>query len=85
MRRELKQSFSMSYAIKRAIWITGKGMIITSLILMGGFLTMIASDFLPSAYFGIFFAISICIALLADLFLLPTILYWLDGKGLKSL
>ncbi|OAD23807.1 membrane protein containing MMPL domain protein [Candidatus Thiomargarita nelsonii] len=85
MRGEMKQGFSLSYAIKRAIWITGKGMIITSLILMGGFLTMTASDFLPSAYFGLFFAISICIALLADLFLLPVILYWVYGKGLKSL
>jgi len=53
MRREMKPNFSLSYAIKRAIWITGKGMIITSLILMGGFLTMTASDFLPSAYFGL--------------------------------
>ena len=85
MRGELKKGFSLSYATKRAILITGKGMITTSLILMSGFITMIASDFLPSAYFGLFFAISICIALLADLFLLPVILSWLYGKDLKSL
>ena len=46
-------------------------MIKTSLILTGGFLTMAALDFMPSVYFGIFFAFSILVALLADLIVLP--------------
>ena len=61
-------------ASQRAIGTTGRAMIKTTFILTGGFLTMAASDFLPSVYFGIFFAFSILVALLADLILLPMLL-----------
>ncbi|MGI9243245.1 MAG: efflux RND transporter permease subunit [Verrucomicrobiales bacterium] len=61
-------------AAQRATLITGRAMIKTSLILTGGFLTMAASDFMPSVYFGIFFAFSILVALLADLIVLPILL-----------
>ncbi len=68
------QGMPVEDAASRATLITGRAMIKTSLILTGGFLTMAASDFMPSVYFGIFFAFSIVVALLADLVVLPVLL-----------
>ena len=70
----LMQGMRVGDAASRATLITGRAMIKTSLILTGGFLTMAASDFMPSVYFGIFFAFSILVALLADLVVLPVLL-----------
>jgi predicted RND superfamily exporter protein len=71
VREGKRQGLSVDCAIRRATWTTGHAMIKTSLILTGGFLTMAASDFMPSVYFGIFFAFSILVALLCDLIVLP--------------
>lgn len=68
---------SPALASKRAVETTGRAMIKTSFILIGGFLTMGASDFLPSVYFGLFFSFSLLVALLADLLILPVMLRWL--------
>ena len=72
-----KNGFSES--LKQATLTTGQAMIKTSLILTGGFLTMAASDFMPSVYFGIFFAFSILVALLCDLIVLPFFLRTMNG------
>jgi len=74
VREGLLQGMPVGDAASRATLITGRAMIKTSLILSGGFLTMAASDFMPSVYFGIFFAFSILVALLADLVVLPVLL-----------
>ena len=75
-RNEVRRGRSAGEAARRATMTTGRAMIKTSLILTGGFLTMAASDFLPSVYFGLFFAFSILTALLADLVVLPALLRW---------
>jgi predicted RND superfamily exporter protein len=74
VREGLLLGLPVGEAAQRATGTTGRAMIKTSLILTGGFLTMAASDFMPSVYFGIFFAVSILIALLADLIVLPVAL-----------
>ena len=74
VREGLGRGVPVGAATRRAVWTTGRAMIKTSLVLMGGFLTMAASDFLPSVYFGVFFAFSILVALLADLIVLPVLL-----------
>ena len=61
-------------AVRRALWVTGGSMVKTSIILIGGFLAMTASDFLPSVYFGAFFGVGILLALFADILLLPALL-----------
>ena len=71
VREGILPGVSVDNAVRRATWTTGRAMIKTLLILTGGFLTMAASDFMPSVYFGIFFAFSILVALLADLIVLP--------------
>ncbi len=74
VREGMQSGMPVEDAAQRAIRTTGRAMIKTSLILTGGFLTMAASDFMPSVYFGIFFAFSIVVALLADLIVLPVLL-----------
>lgn len=70
----LRLGLEVEDATSQACQTTGRAMIKTSLILTGGFLTMAASDFMPSVYFGVFFAFSMVVALLADLLVLPALL-----------
>lgn len=74
VREGLSLGLDVDAAAGRATRTTGPAMIKTSLILTSGFLTMTISDFMPSAYFGMFFAFSIMVALLADLIALPAML-----------
>jgi hypothetical protein len=55
---------------------TGKAIIVTSLILIGGFSTLIFSSFGGTFHIGVFTSICLFIALLADLFLLPALLFY---------
>ena len=55
---------------------TGKAIIVTSLILIGGFSTLIFSSFGGTFHIGVFTSICLFVALLADLFLLPALLFY---------
>ncbi len=79
-REGLHKGLTVDAAARGATSTTGRAMIKTSLILTGGFLTMAVSDFMPSVYFGVFFAFSILAALLADLIVLPVLLRLLAPK-----
>lgn len=57
---------------------TGRAIIITSLILLSGFGTLITSTFTSTALMGALVCTTIFAALLADLFLLPSLFYWLN-------
>lgn len=52
----------------------GKAMIFTTLILTVSFLSFLGSVFMPNVHFGIITASALCLALVADLLLLPAIL-----------
>lgn len=56
---------------------TGRAIIITSLILVAGFGTLITSAFTSTTLMGVLVCITIVAALFADLFLLPALFYWL--------
>ena len=60
----------------------GHALIYTSFVLSLGFLAFTLSASKPFTYFGILSSLSIFTALLADLFLLPTIIYWLEKRKL---
>jgi len=64
----------MSLAMTGTFMSTGKAIIVTSLILSGGFLTLCLSDFLGTFYIGLLICITLMVALLCDLFLLPAII-----------
>lgn len=62
------------YALKRTYLSTGKAMIVTSLILISGFATLLLSTFESTFYTGLLIGLTLLIAIIADLLLLPALL-----------
>jgi predicted RND superfamily exporter protein len=71
------------YAVKRTFLTTGKAMVVTTLILSGGFVTLMFSDFLGSFYIGFLISLTLFIALICELLISPLllILYRVEKKG----
>ena len=63
---------------------TGRAIVVTSMILIAGFGTLITSAFTSTAMMGVLVTTTIFSALLADLFVLPALFYWLK-PDLKSI
>lgn len=59
---------------------TGRAIIVTSLILIAGFGTLITSAFTSTAMMGILVCTTIAAALIADLFVLPSLFYLIKPK-----
>lgn len=78
-RREVRQC-DVAEAVRRTYLTTGKAIMVTSLILAAGFLTLCSSDFLGTFYIGLLIAVTLLVALLADLLLLPVLLVWFYEK-----
>ncbi len=72
-RREVQQH-DVVEAVRRTYLTTGKAIVVTSLILAAGFLTLCSSNFLGTFNMGLLVAITLLVALLADLLLLPVLL-----------
>lgn len=71
---ELMKGRGKLYALKRSYLTTGKAMILTTLILCAGFLLLMFSGFLGTFYLGVLLSITLFVALIADLTLLPVLL-----------
>ncbi|MFZ6052125.1 efflux RND transporter permease subunit [Halocola ammonii] len=84
LRLQLGKGRSLIYALKRTYLSTGKAIIVTSIILCGGFFTLIISDFLGTFYVGLLISLTLLFAVLADLFLLPVLLllFYKDSRNL---
>lgn len=80
---ELGYGKSLIYAFKRTYFETGKPILLTTFILMGGFVSLMVSDFQSTFYFGFLICITIIIAVVADIFLLPVLLFWILGNKNK--
>lgn len=61
-------------ALKRTYLSTGKAIVLTSLILCGGFISLIFSDFKSTFLIGLYVSLILFIAVITDLFLLPVLL-----------
>ena len=79
LRLQLAQGKSLAWAVKRSFLSTGKAIIVTSLILCGGFLTLTSSSFLGTFHIGLLISLTLLFAVLADLTFLP----WLVCVGLS--
>lgn len=79
-KHELLKGRTKLYALKRSYLTTGKAMILTSLILCAGFLLLIFSTFLGTFYLGLLLCITLLVALLADITILPVLLYYFYRK-----
>lgn len=73
-RYEIRKDNDCSQAIYRVLLAKGRPIILTSFILFSGFIILITSRFMPTVYFGILTASMMITALLADLFVLPSLL-----------
>ncbi len=84
LRLELAKGRSRQYALKRSFIGTGKAIIITSLILIAGFLTLIMSTFKGTFYTGSLLSLTLLFAVVVDLFLLPVLFWFFYGKEEKK-
>jgi hypothetical protein len=77
LRLQLGQGRSLPMAVKRSFLSTGKAIVVTSLILCGGFLTLTSSSFLGTFHIGLLISLTLLFAVLADLTFLPwLVLRW---------
>lgn len=83
LKLELRKGTGLIWALKKSYLSTGKAIIVTSLILCGGFLTLITSDFSSVYSMGLLISITLFIAVIIDLTLLPVLLI-VARKTLKS-
>ena len=81
---EMGYGKSLLYAFKRTYFETGKPIVFTTFILVGGFMSLMVSDFQSTFLFGFLICITIVVALIAELFLLPILLLMILGKHHKK-
>jgi predicted RND superfamily exporter protein len=82
LRIELREGKDLETALKNTMTGTGKAMILTTLILLAGFIFLLTSDFGGTYVVGLFTALTLLLALLSDLLLLPVLVRW-SGLGKK--
>lgn len=84
LRLEMKEGKQVIYSVKRAFLSTGKAVIVTSLILCGGFFSLISSGFESTFYFGLLVSITLFVAVITDLLLFPLLVIWLIRNNQSS-
>ncbi len=70
-----EEGMERDLAVRKTLGETGKAILFTSLVLMGGFLVFTLSSFGGTVNMGALTALTLGVALLANLFLLPALLY----------
>ena len=80
VRTLLRDGLTPMYAVKRTFLTTGKAMVVTTLILSGGFLTLILSDFLGTYYIGLLISLTLFIALIAEMLISPLVIFYFYRK-----
>ena len=81
LRLELDKGRSLIYALKRTFLSTGKAIIVTSFIIVAGFVLLMFSSFSGTFYTGLLISLTLTFAVVADLLLLPPLLLWIKvGK-----
>ncbi|MFZ5554592.1 MAG: efflux RND transporter permease subunit [Bacteroidota bacterium] len=80
LKLELASGKSLQYAIKRTYLTTGKAIYVTTIILSGGFLTLVFSGFLGTFYIGLLIGLTLIFAVLGDMILLPVLVMMFYGK-----
>jgi len=72
--RELKDCGDYDEAIQRTLMSVGRAIVFTSIILFWGFISLTLGHFKPTIYFGFLTGMTMMVALLGDVFLLPVLL-----------
>lgn len=79
--QELKAGRSNFLAVRRTFISTGKAIVLTTIILLGGFVSLLFSDFQSTFYIGLFVSMTLIFALITDLSLLPLLLLKKEKKA----
>lgn len=79
-RMEYLKSRNMKSSLHTTTTRTGRAIIITSLILIAGFGTLISSTFTSTAMMGVLVCSTILTAVVSDLFIIPSLFYWLKPE-----
>jgi predicted RND superfamily exporter protein len=80
VRTLLGDGLSLPYAVKRTFLTTGKAMIVTTLILCGGFMTLVFSDFLGTYYIGLLITLTLIIGVITELIFAPLVVLFFFKK-----
>lgn len=83
LKEELAKGKTLFFAIKTTYLSTGKAMLITSLIVISGFCTMIFSDFGGTFYMGLLVSLTLVFAIAFDFLLMPALLINFFNKKRK--
>jgi hypothetical protein len=73
--RLVEQGVALDAAVDQALIGVGRPIVVTSLVLVAGFWTLLFASFQPNIYFGLLSGLAILTALIADLMLLPALLH----------
>jgi len=82
--QETKITKDLDKAVANTIETTGLAMLTTTIVLVSGFLVITVSSFIPTAQFGVISAITLCVALITDITLLPVLLILFPVKFLHN-
>jgi predicted RND superfamily exporter protein len=82
--QKLKAGVDMVTALREALVEVGRPLFYTSIALCAGFGVMLTSSFTGAIYFGLLVMITMVLALVADLLVLPVMLRWYDPKTSKT-
>jgi hypothetical protein len=74
---EMRRTHDREAAILNTVRTVGRPILVTSIALSAGFLVVCLSNFQPIRHFGLLASVTMSVALLADLFLLPPLLFLL--------
>lgn len=85
LRLELSKGSSLPYAVKRTYLSTGKAIIITTLVLLSGFLTLLSSSFGGTFYIGLLISLCLFCAMILELSITPLLILLLFKRKNKLL
>ena len=74
LRLELSKGRSLPYAVKRTYLSTGKAIIITTIVLLSGFLTLLSSSFGGTFYIGLLISLCLFCAMVLELTITPLLI-----------
>jgi predicted RND superfamily exporter protein len=80
LKRHLNESGNIKIAVNLTLHSTGRAIFITSLVLASGMFVAMNSDLISTANFGLLTGLAIILALLADFFLVPALMFTLYDK-----
>ncbi len=81
VRLKLEQGLEIVAALRESLIEVGRALVYSGLALCGGFAVMLSASFVGAVYFGLLTMLTILIALVSDLVLLPVMLQWYEGAG----